>query len=109
MRKTAYINVRVEEKTKEEVERVLDRLGINMSTAIDLYLNQIKLKQGLPFKVNLPKTTTNDKVKNLAEALNLTGGQPYPKKFQTILSLYARGEIDFEVAMYAIKKEYING
>ena len=108
MIKNAYINVRVEEKTKEEADQILELLGINMSTAIDLYLNQIILKKGLPFEVRVPRRNTNEKLKELAEALNLTGGKTFPKKFNKILTLYARGDIDYDVALYAIKKEYKN-
>lgn len=50
-----YINVRVEEETKKEVEDMLDILGINMSTTVDLFLNQIILNKGLPFKVKIIK------------------------------------------------------
>lgn len=35
---------------------MLKRLGIPMSTAIDMYLNQISLTGGIPFEVTLPKS-----------------------------------------------------
>ena len=106
MSKNTYINVRVDEKTKKEVEDILDILGINMSTAVDLFLSQIILNKGIPFKVKLPNKDTIKKEQELAEALNLTGGKPYPKKLKTIINLYARGDIDYDVALYAIKKTY---
>ncbi len=109
MSKNTYINVRVESSTKHEVEEILDTLGMNMSTAIDIYLSQIKLKKGLPFQVKVPKSDVNTKTLELAQALNLTGGKPFPKRFNKIVSLYANGDIDYDVALYAIKKEYING
>ena len=34
---------------------IRDRLGVPMSTAIDMYLNQISLTGGIPFSVSLPK------------------------------------------------------
>lgn len=108
MKKDAYINVRVEEKTKYDVDEILKDLGINMSTAIDIYLNQILLNQGLPFEVKKPKKDRTDKAKQLAEAINLTGGKTYPKKFNKIISLYAKGDIDYDVALYAIKKAFIH-
>lgn len=40
---------------KRRAEEVLSRLGIPMSTAIDMYLNQISLTGGIPFAVTLPK------------------------------------------------------
>lgn len=40
---------------KERAEVVLSKLGVPMSTAIDMYLNQIALTGGIPFAVTLPK------------------------------------------------------
>lgn len=40
-----------------EYIRVLKRLGIPMSTAINMYLHQISLTGGIPFAVSLPKTS----------------------------------------------------
>lgn len=56
MEKTATLNLRVNPMVKERAEAVLSRLGVPMSTAIDMYLNQISLTGGIPFAVTLPKT-----------------------------------------------------
>ena len=55
MEKTATLNLRVNPTVKERAEAVLSRLGVPMSTAIDMYLNQISLTAGIPFAVTLPK------------------------------------------------------
>ena len=55
MEKTATLNLRVNPTVKQRAEEVLSRLGIPMSTAIDMYLNQISLTGGIPFAVTLPK------------------------------------------------------
>ncbi len=55
MEKTATLNLRVNPSVKERAEEVLSRLGVPMSTAIDMYLNQISLTGGIPFAVTLPK------------------------------------------------------
>lgn len=55
MEKTATLNLRVNPTVKERAEAVLSRLGVPMSTAIDMYLNQISLTGGIPFAVSLPK------------------------------------------------------
>lgn len=54
MEKTATLNLRVNPTVKQRAEDVLTRLGIPMSTAIDIYLNQISLTRGIPFAVMLP-------------------------------------------------------
>ena len=55
MEKTATLNLRVNPIAKQRAEQVLKQLGIPMSTAMDMYLNQIALVGGIPFPVTLPK------------------------------------------------------
>lgn len=56
MEKTTTLNLRVNPSVKQRAEEVLTKLGIPMSTAVDMYLNQISLTGGIPFAVTLPKT-----------------------------------------------------
>ncbi len=55
-RKTATMNLRVDPELKQNAEAVLDRLGIPMATAVDMFLNQIVLTEGLPFVPAIPKS-----------------------------------------------------
>ena len=55
MEKTATLNLRVNPIAKQKAESVLKQLGIPMSIAMDMYLNQIALVGGIPFPVTLPK------------------------------------------------------
>ena len=55
MEKTTTLNLRVNPVVKKRAEAVLEVLGIPMSTAIDIYLNQISLTGGIPFPVTIPK------------------------------------------------------
>ncbi len=55
MEKTSTLNLRVNPTLKQNAESVLGRLGIPMSTAVDMFLNQIVLVGGIPFSVTLPK------------------------------------------------------
>ncbi len=55
MEKTTTINLRVNPIVKERAEEILSRLGIPMSTAITMYLNQIYMTGGIPFEITLPK------------------------------------------------------
>ncbi len=43
------IQIRIDKKEKEEVKKILDKLGLDMSSAIKLFLRQTKIKKGLPF------------------------------------------------------------
>lgn len=45
------IQVRTPEKTKKSAMQILEKLGLDLSTAINIYLVQIIEKQGIPFEV----------------------------------------------------------
>ena len=49
------LNVRVDEDVKKNVEVVLDELGLNMSTAVNMFLRAVVRENGIPFKVSLKK------------------------------------------------------
>ena len=55
MEKTVTLNLRVNPTVKGYAEEVLAKLGISMSTAIDMYLNRISLTGEIPFAMTLPK------------------------------------------------------
>lgn len=53
MSKTTSIFARVEPEIKEQAEMVLNKLGIPMSSAINIFLRQVILQNGLPFEVKI--------------------------------------------------------
>ena len=53
MEKNATLNLRVNPEVKQNAEAVLAKLGISMSTAIDIYLRQISMVEGIPFPVTV--------------------------------------------------------
>ena len=54
MAKSSSVYTRVEPALKEQVEYVLSQLGIPMANAINLFLHQIVLHNGIPFDVKVP-------------------------------------------------------
>lgn len=54
---TTLINVNVDTKTKEEATNILKGLGLNMSTAINMFLTQVVKREGIPFEIVNPKPT----------------------------------------------------
>lgn len=58
MSKTTMIHARIEPLLKQEVETTLSQLGLNMTQAITLFLQQVKLQKGLPFEVKIPNEQT---------------------------------------------------
>ena len=58
MGKSIMIHARIEPTLKSEAEQMLSALGLNMTQAITLFLQQVRLQKGLPFEVKLPSAQT---------------------------------------------------
>ncbi len=43
------INMRIDNTLKQETEHIFDSLGLNMSTAIHIFLKQVVKEKGIPF------------------------------------------------------------
>lgn len=59
MTKSAMIRARVDPQLKDEVETILQELGLSTTQALTLFYQQIRLKQGIPFDVRLPEKARN--------------------------------------------------
>ena len=54
----ATIQVRFPDKKKKSVEKILESLGLDMTTAVRMFLYRVEMDQGLPFPVT-KKLTVN--------------------------------------------------
>ena len=52
---TVPTQVRIDEDVKKSAVELFAQLGMDMSSAINIFLKQCILKNGLPFAVELPK------------------------------------------------------
>lgn len=52
--KTATITVKIDSQLKNNVEDILNRLGLNHSSVIQVLYNQIELTNSLPFNISIP-------------------------------------------------------
>lgn len=60
MARTETVYTRVEPELKADAERILSRLGMTPSDAINVFLNQVVLHKGLPFEVKVPDMTIEE-------------------------------------------------
>ena len=58
MNKTATVRARIEPALKNEVEDILEQIGLTASETITLLYHQIKLNRALPFQVGIPNRLT---------------------------------------------------
>ena len=59
--------VRVNDDIKKDVLPILEDLGLSLSEAINIYLHQIKLNNGIPFVLKYPKFS-DEMIESLKEA-----------------------------------------
>ena len=43
---------------KSDVEKLLERLGVTTTEAINMFFSQIRMRKGLPFSVEVPSEST---------------------------------------------------
>jgi len=64
------ITLRIDEKTKREAEALFKDLGLNMSSAITLFLKQSIRDQALPFTIQkVPNSETMEAFREVADIL----------------------------------------
>lgn len=71
MAKTGMIRARTEPGLKSNVERILKKLGMTSTEAINLFYRQIHLRKGLPFDVKIPNKTTVETLKKTDAGIEL--------------------------------------
>ena len=52
---TSLLQVRVEDSLKNEAANVFEHLGIDLSTAVRMFLKRAVMDNGIPFRMTLPK------------------------------------------------------
>lgn len=84
---TSAINVQVDAKTKEEATAILKGLGLNMSTAINMFLTQVVKRDGIPFEVRNPKPN-KELIKALQEAQDIIDGKVKSKGYRDVHQMF---------------------
>ena len=62
MANTINVNIRVDEELKKQTELLLSEMGLNMTTAVNIFLRQVLRTGGIPFEI----TTRKDSFYNSA-------------------------------------------
>lgn len=54
------LNIRVDKDLKRNSEELFSKLGLNMTTACNMFLREAVRENGIPFKVGLPKDISSN-------------------------------------------------
>ena len=49
----ANLNIRTDKEIKDQAEQIFNELGLNMTTAINMFLRTVIRKHGIPFSLKL--------------------------------------------------------
>ncbi len=68
----ATLTIRTNKTLKKEVGKILDRLGLNHSTAVNIFYRRVLAEKGIPFDVKIPNKETLKALENSRNRKNLT-------------------------------------
>lgn len=79
---TTNLNIRIDKTTKDKAEEIFNELGLNMTTAINIFLRTAIREQGIPFelKLDLPNEITTASIEEGRKMLS----DPSSKKYSNI-------------------------
>lgn len=78
----AIVNVRTDEKTKREAQRVFKRMGFDLSTGVNMYLYRVAQDKAMPFT---PRTVNGFTPEFEARVLRETAyAEKHGKKYKTV-------------------------
>ena len=80
---TSAINVNVDSEIKKEATEILNDIGLNMSTAINMFLTQVIRNEGIPFEVKSRKPSKR-LLKSIKEADAIIAGKKKAKTYHNI-------------------------
>ncbi len=84
MAKNTNINVRTTEDIKKGAEIILNGLGLNISSAINLFLKQVINYRGIPFDLRLPNRETLKAMDDIENNRNLEAADTTEEMFEKI-------------------------
>jgi len=65
-------NIKIDEKLKQESQMLFESLGLNLSTAVNMFLRQAVREQAIPFRVGSP-LPNRETLKAIEDARNGVG------------------------------------
>ena len=99
METMGIVQARTPEGVKNEAINILDKLGLNMSTYINMALNQLIIQEGIPFSVKLtkPSYTDEEKIKEVVATMRMEGLQLNDDDLGMLRSI-ERGDMSYDEA-----------
>lgn len=78
---TVQTQIRIEEDVKKQAVELFNQLGIDMSSAVNMFLRQSIMRGGLPFSVEIPRY--KPEVLEAMEEAKLISRDPNTKRYSS--------------------------
>lgn len=75
---TTKLNIRIDKFTKEQAEKIFNQLGLNMTTAINMFLIATIRENGIPFELKLD-TPNKETIEAIEEGRKMLKDSNTPK------------------------------
>lgn len=92
MAKTVSIQIRIDADLKKQATELFEELGLDISSAVNLFLHQCVLHGGLPFAVELPRF--NKQMLEAIEEAKQLASDPNAKSYNSLKELKEALESD---------------
>ena len=92
VKETVTVSLRIEKELKEQAETLFNALGMNMTTALNIFMRQAVRQGKIPFEVSL-NTSNAETLAAMQETEDMISGR-LPKHPQSVDSLFEELEID---------------
>ena len=97
MSNTTNLNIRIDRDLKTEADFILERMGLNLSTAVNVFVRQIVQEKTIPFKIQLCEDETLSRAKDALKDMQIHCAA-------NGISEMTIEEIDSEIAAYRREK-----
>lgn len=104
--RTVSISVKVNPEAKAGAEQVLNNLGISMSTAIDMFLRQIKRTRKVPLSLSIEDEIWNDDGPDSINAAKMSPREIAVKMYEAYDDIQNGRVMDAETAFNEFRRTH---
>jgi len=84
---TQTLNVRINKDIKTQAQKVVEKMGLDLSSAIKLFLNKVIITESIPFEINTKGKMNNPKyIKQIKKEVSMAS--KYGKKYSSTKEMF---------------------
>ncbi len=80
----ATLTIRTSKTLKEEVGKIFEKLGLNHSSAVNIFYRQVVVNDGIPFALKIPNKETQKALENSRDRKNMTAYDSSDELFEDL-------------------------